>query len=514
MRRINMRMNKHFIVSLICLPLLLSSCSSAISFENSPKYDDSTKHMSMYAYAAPGNGTYSIDGKEYQITDENGQAVTFQTKEMFQEYKDCGFDIIMFQADDPYKGEPFETSHLKSLMDLAFSVNLKSIVFDNRIHVLTNSKLSLLGYKERNIEAKQFVDQNDLNLYIADCMKDYRLHSSFMGLLLWDEPTYEMLTAIGQVYKAIKSVGDYFAQCNLLPFSQSDYNLYKKGATADSAVEAYTYYVNEFAKQTESNYIMFDSYPMTVSSDDSNINKIKIEHIKGMQIVAESCEKNNLDFYMVIQSCSWSNKGVRKTRACLMEDLLWQWNICLGMGVDQISYFTYQRKHTNFTSSGEYFDDGTSFISSNGTKSPVYYWAKEGHIGVQALSKIIMNFKYKGLRTYADGDASITPLSFLGGVSDLEAFEEIVTNDVNFTKEGVLFISEMYDENKKQYGYMILNLTDPSYKVTMNTEITFKEKNKAININYDDGSSKNIELNNHKANFTLSPGEGVFVMPF
>ncbi len=494
-------------------------------FKNAPDYSSSDKSISLYTYAPPGDGIYTIDGKPYQITDEDGKPVTFQTVEKYQEYKDCGFDVIMFQGDDPYRGEEFGTSHIKDLLDMAQEVGLKAIMFDSRLHNLSQSETPIVGegctitdadyvgyIKANSLPVAYDGDkvktetQEDFNAYVAYCMKDYSLHPAFYGLLLRDEPNYKMLPALGAVIKGIKSVkADCLAQCNLYPLNDGNtYQFYKPGATADTVLSSYKWYIEEFLNQTESDYVMMDSYPMTIENGESTIKGL---HLKGMQLIAEVCKERNTDFYMVIQSSSWSNNGVRKTRAVLEEDLYWQWYSCLGMGVKQISYFTYQRKRTNRTD-GEFFDDGTSFITSNGEKTPLYTWAKNVHEEMQGLAKVVLNFDYVGLKSYV-GMPEPCNLGFLQGLNESD-FNKIT--DVTTSESSVLLIAEMYDASKKVYGYMIMNIADPQSKATLTADVTFGG-GKAVSV-YGGGKTEQKLLNNGVYNVTLTAGQGVFVIPY
>lgn len=509
--------------------LSAAGCSSKTDetayFKNAPDYSSSDKYVSMYTYAPPGDGIYTIDGKKYQVTDDNGAPVSFQTTEKYREYKECGFDVIMFQGDDPYKGEDFATSHIKDLLDKADEVGLKAIMFDNRLHNLSQRETAIIGDKITDAQYVAYIKANnldvtytgndvaintqeDLNAYVAYCMKDYSLHHAFYGLLLRDEPTYKMLPALGSVIKAIKSVkADCLAQCNLFPLSDGKtYQFYKEGATESTVLSAYKWYIEEFLIQSDSDYVMMDSYPMTVEAGQSTI---KALHIKGMQMIAEVCKEKGVDFYMVIQSSSWSNNGVRKTRAVLEEDLYWQWYTCLGMGVKQISYFTYQRKRTNVTT-GEFFDDGTSFITSAGEKTPLYTWAKNVHAEMQNLAKVALNFDYVGLKSYVGKLPEPCNLGFLQGLEEAENFNKI--SSVKTSDSSVLMINEMYDAEKKVYGYMITNVADPNAKSTLTATVTFTGS-KAVSV-YAKGKNEQKSLKNGAYAFTLTPGQGMFVIPY
>ena len=468
--------------------------------ENAPDYSAASGVMTKYTYAAPGNGVYTIDGISYHVTDEEGNELTFQTEEKYREYKDCGFDVIMLDADYAYNGEDFATSRVKELLDLCEKVGLKAIMFDNRIYQLSRTETSIVG------SGRRFTTQKHLERYVEECMSEYAEHPAFYGLLLRDEPNYKMLPQIGAVYKAIKAVRPKcFAQCCLLPLSDgSTYTLYKEGATSSTVLSAYKWYVEEFLKQTEADYVMTDSYPM---ESPSGQNVIKPLHLKGMQIITEIANEYGADFQMCIQSFSMKTKNVRKHRSCTEEDMYWQWYVSLGMGAKEISYFTYQRKK-NSTSAGEYFDDGTSFISSSGEKTPLYTWVQDLHSELQGLISVVLNFEYKGMATYV-GKPAPCNIGFLNGINDDEfaKIEEVTVSDGS-----VLMITEMYDEVKNQYGYMIINVADPSVKASVTAKVNFGNS-RAVSV-YDRSVNTLYQLDGNAYEVTLSAGQGVFVLPY
>ena len=103
-----------------------------------PNYFNSTENIKMYAFYGPGNGLYR-DGTPM------GDGTDMRTKERYQEYKDCGFDILLLENEAAYRGEDWETSKVKEIMDIAFEVGLDVVVFDTRIWQLAVKGGSLIG---------------------------------------------------------------------------------------------------------------------------------------------------------------------------------------------------------------------------------------------------------------------------------------------------------------------------------------------------------------------------------
>lgn len=469
-------------------------------FANAPKYEQNDSSFSRFAYGAPSNGYYFLDGVKYSgKLDENGDNVSFQTYEKFKEYKDCGFDIILFRSNDAYNGEDFDSSNLKLLLDLSEQVGLKAIIYDSRLHNLSQTEGGVVGAE------KEYATQDDLNAFVGDCLKDYSKHSAFYGVLLRDEPNYKMFKAIGEVTNAVKAYkDDTFVMCNLYPLSDSFDTMKFYCESPEDAISAYKTYINTYLEETGNDYIMCDSYPMAVSSGKSTLKPL---HLAGAQIMAEIAKEQGKEVYLVIQSCSWSNNGIRKTRAITEEDLYWQWYTSLGFGIKKIAYYTYLRREGNQTT-GEYFDDGTSFMSSSGELTPVYTWAKNVHEKMDKLNSVISNFEYVGVNYFLSQPTPCS-YSFLGGVEQSN-FANIENCDVS--SSSILMIFEMYDKTKEQYGYLIINACDPYFESTLTANIKFSSS-QAVSI-YNKGENSQSMLKDGVYSVSLSSGQAVFVLPY
>lgn len=483
--------------------------ASSIDTSKAPDYSSSSKKMTMYSYAAPNKGFYTKDGTIYQTKDENGNPITFQTKEMYQQYKDAGFDYLLIDANDPYNGEDWESSSVKKLFDLAESVGLKTILFDQRIYKLSTSETPIVG------EGYAYASQEELVAYLKTCIQDYSKHPAFHGIMLKDEPSYLSFPAIGSLYKGIKEISeDIFVQCNLFPCNPSVASSYEEGATSDGLLNHYRNYVSGFVEATGASYIMVDSYPMRVKDGDINSPQLDINHLPTMQICAEVAEKESLELYLVVQSSSWTNNGVRKTRPVTLNDLYWQWNVALGFGVDQISYFTYMRRPSN-SSTGESFDDGTSFVTSNGKTTPLYDWAKTYHPGIKSLASVTMNFSYNGLCSYLNSTSAACDVSFLSNVKDAESFKYVDMEKTENDSKSILLATEMIDKSNSQYGYMCVNATDP---VTTSSKsksvVAFKDGVDAVRVIDDEGNISDFAASSGTYTVELEPGRGVFIMPY
>ncbi len=447
-----------------------------------PDYSDSQAYLPVYAYTPP-------------PADRDG--VNHQTLESYQTYKEAGLNILLLQADDGYDGEPWETSHLKEQMDLATQAGIdKIIVFDHRLWRLTGFNTGLVG--------NQYGTEEELDAYIADCVKDYSTHPSFYGIQLRDEPAYNYFASIGDLYRSLKRVlPDSFIQFNLLPANNGAKGSYCSGGAGMELAAAYKNYLTRFLDATNADYIMFDSYPMAGTN-------IRSAHFTTLQVANEVAKERGVEIYAVAQTCSYSSNGAIQTRVCTENDLYWQTNVYMGFGIKQLSYFNYWKKND---ANGEVFFDNASFISNSGEKTQIYGHMQKINAELQKLAKYTMHFDYVGCY-YSTSQPSDYSVSYL---SDLQIGGLTHINNVTHGSSQAVLITELYDKEKDNTMYMVQNILDPIYveeegECVLETELTFLDCTHLLVI--DKGETSTVELEKGRCTLTLEPGHAVFVIPY
>lgn len=443
------------------------------------------KEIGLYAYSGPTDGTYFEDGKKlFSGTD-------YRTSERYNQYARCGFNILLIQANDPYQGEEFLTSRLKTNMDMALRAGLKVICYDQRIYKLSEKKEDIVSING------QFKDQKGLDNYIAFCLKDYSKHKAFYGILLRDEPDYKMFPSIGMVYRSLKRVcPKAFVQCNLLPL-----NLYAADNFSPDKTQSFDkrwqWYLNAFLDETQADYLQYDNYPMCYDKEKEYY--IRPDQIQGLKIAAEIAKKRGVNLYNVAQSCSYSNGGELKTRKCETDDIFWQTNLLLGFGIKQIAYFTYWRKQVN-NSSGEWFyDNGSTPISNNGEVNPLYYSIKLVNKQMQKIAPLLLNSEFCGSGCYK----SSLKLAPHAEADESYKFKHLKTIKVYY---GSAFITEL-KHSSGAYIYMVQNIADPYYGMPLEIEIDYNYAKKCVI--YRCGNKQITNTTNYKA--ILSAGHAEFL---
>lgn len=435
------------------LILSVSACNKEIIHGPArPDYsDDGTSEFVTFGYTPPTGGHYYEDG----ITISTGQ--DFRTPERYKEYKEAGLNTLMFQTEDQYNGEDYQSSNLKRLLGYAEEAGIKKVIIcDARIMALSRRDTPLVG------EDKEFATQEELNELIASYIAPYADEKLFFGLIIADEPSYKLLPAFGAVYRAIKAFNpDIYIQSNLLPFYNYEnvFALYAPPGmfTFAQIEDAYRYYLDQFRENSQADKILMDSYPFLI--DGGGNTYIREKYFRGIQILADYCKEHNLRFEGVAQSFGGKVSNRPQWSCPTISSLSWQINSYLGVGMKTIGYFTYWRKVMNSSlPNGEWFNDGESFITNNGTRTQTYYNAQIVNKEIQRMAHVLEHYRYQGMTTYIAAP-TIYPSTY-ASVED-DSFALFTKDKFTQTEGSIAVISELKDEKQDTYMYCVLNGFDP-----------------------------------------------------
>ena len=445
-----------------------------------PDYSGSTARMNMYAYVCPTPGDYSDADGMHKNPDQ-------RTVENFRKYKECGFDTLLLLGNDAYTGEEFESSDLKRNLDMAQQVGLKVIVYDERIHALTEQEESLIG------EGKTYASMEELAEQFREWMNPYRMHPAFYGMSLKDEPYFKHLKALSEVIKAIKMVDPkIYAHTVLHPYAIW---LHSKDYTGIDGVgrtsQSYRTYIGTHLDLCGDNYVSYDDYPFM----HEKMGGFRASFYENIQMVVSEAAKRNATVTFTMQSFG----DVNGWREVTEDDIRFDGYSALGLGVKNLTYYTYYR----FPWRGAE-DGSTQGILDDDGSNMLYDEVKRINQELQKLAKVVLNFDYvKANFTYAKG-------------AELPKLFQTVQNDyldgaTVMSVTAPTMVSQMYDKAKKYTGYMVVNATDPSENQTDKVVMQFSDC--AYATIYIKGEPKTIELTNHELTLTLQKGEGVFVIP-
>ena len=486
------------LTSIISLCSVFSGCSwleKNNSSATAPDYSGSNKEYTFWAYSGSCGTWYERDGVRTYFEDG-----TRMTAENMKLYKEAGFNVLFVDwSVHNYNGlaDKWETSALKAAMDLAYEEGLKVFVFEGNLWNLSQVKQKLVDTVNPYVyNGYEFTSEEVLIEFVETVLKDIKQHPAFYGVSLKDEAEYTMFPAMGEVYRAVKAVcPDAFVNMNINPMTQGLENQYYcENGSELGTVKAYKKYIQTYYENIGQycGYIQYDDYPVLNNS-------ILANHLDNAQIVAEYCKETGMRFGKVFQTATFLDR-----RKCNERDMRWQMNIGMAMGIKDFSYWTYYPRVSN---SGE-MDESASFVDRYGKPNDIYPVMKKLHQEMQFNAKALMNFEYQGLNYYTK-----TPIpGNYGYLSGVDKSDLLMVDSVALDSEGIILVTEQYDELKQQYGYYIVNITDPQKTTEIKVDITF---NDCANVQvYEGGEAKNKELKDGKISFYLPTGSGVFVMPY
>ncbi len=485
-------------------------------------YSDEVASFDAYAYSGPNDGQWKLDGKN-----QVANPTDYRTLEQLTTYKNAGFNIYLAQDSITVDAATWETSaDGKVIMDRARDAGLKVILTDSRIQDLSEPVTisgSTVKGEAWEIGGERFKNLAALDSYIANCLSLYKDHPAFYGVMLGDEPSYHNAYCYGEVYKAIKRVApEVYVQYNLLPLNNNTDsikyrypNLANDNSISKTDIEnAYVAYLEAFLDSMGVDYVQYDHYPMRSSTSLGIFTAPYIveTYLRGLQIVAGLAKERDLAVKIVAQTCVMRTSGKSSSiylRQITENDARWLNNSLLGFGVKEINYFTYWTKQANY-STGEYYDDGGSFVKRDGTKTALYTFMQTIMKENQAFAGTIKNFDYMGSRLYT-GSSYKFGKDHLTWLDNSYTFHRITSVT---TSTDATLVTELYDSNRYNYMYMLMNTIDPSEGSTSQTiKVTFDVGCTKAYV-YQNGVRTSVALTNNTYTVTLTAGQAVYVLPY
>lgn len=459
---------------------------------------------------------YDAELNKYKLYDvireSDGKTVKdFRTVERFKEELDCGLNVMFLQGNAvSYSGEDFESSEMKGVLDSVYKAGYdKAIICDNRLHALSSSATEIIGENARFKSFDQLVE------FCKDCMKPYMNHPAFFGVYLHDEPTWNILPQLCQVFRALKVANKgMFVQTNLLPMSGDANAVCGQGTTSArlyvdvskpenknlTVFDAYVKYLEYYAQNTGADNITMDSYPIRQAGlyedlgkyDEpdfyKNGNSPKLEcsyyimplHFATLQTLAETCKKYDVALGGVSNSCAMIKVRDDNDNILLHcyktpdeADMRYQTNAYMAFGGKIYSYYTYWAKRDN--APGCYHLENTTFIGQDGTKLPLYFIMKKIHAEMQDYAKILCDFNYQSSTWLGDENIKYLQKVKKGNL--------LRVKDVRLNFGESVIVTELKNSND-EYIYAIFNASTPLFSgenAKISVDVEFNGSVKSIN---------------------------------
>jgi hypothetical protein len=358
----------------------------------------------------------------------------------------------------------------------------------------------------------RFYNEADLDRYVALCLRGLKDHPAFRGVSLKDEPTWDLLEQLGVVYRSIVRVcnsdeittnDNPYVMMNMLPYNTADYHkaYFAKDGLSMSSKDAYMSYLNLVYEHVSQycGYFMYDDYPMLVD------NEVLGTYLEAQQMVSEFCKEHNLERRMAMQTTVYANR-----RAPNGADMHWQGSMAMAFGNNDYSYYTYYPALNTTASTRP--DETGHIVNHNGDPRELYYDIKDVNAQLRFNSKAMSNFKYQGM-TYKTKAPMPGGMGYVNNMN-IDSMTKLVGYDfsVNVQAGGMVLITEFYDAAKNQYGYCVVNGTNPAYTSEVVVTLDFGSMQNAQI--YQNLNISNVKAKEGKVTINLGTGRSAFVMPY
>ncbi len=436
---------------------------------------------------------------------------TLATREMLQRYKDAGFNYLYI--DWVFNNQ----AQIIEVMDIAHELGLKCIVHEPYVYGLTYERHASLIDPSKADGRTYFASQEALDAYVAEKLKDVQAHPAFDGVVFDDEPKYDQFQAMSEVYAAVKKAApNAKVMVNLLPYAESDaHEMLYCGTTDHTVQEAYRLYLEEYYELLgkDLGYVSYDDYPILNGRNGTNTNTYVLpSYLYGNQVVSDFCEEKGLQRETLYQTCTYSNRD-QVTEA----DIYFQMNIGMAFGNKSYAYYTY---YPTLNLGGKYVPEDESaaqthedayIVDRAGNPNDIYDWVKAATEEMQFNAKALMHFDYCGMQYEKVG--TLPSSDYTSGLVDNEfALLEGYSFTIADQNGGIVLVTELYDEAKDQYGYYVVNITDPQFTSTATVTLDFGAYTNAQI--YQSSQISNVATDGGKVVVTLGAGRGAFVMPY
>ena len=460
-------------------------------------------------------------------------------EECWKDAADCGFNVFLVggqNIDFCANGEEaWEDSKAKKCFDIARKIGgVKLLLRDWRLY----HELYILGDKLLGkAEDCRFHTEEELDAYVRYCVKDYINDSILYGIAMIDEPGYSSVKVCGHIYRSIERVAKEFGreeiyiQLNLLPMAIGAYQcLAAEGYQTRRETDIYEEYIEAYLTELKPKTIWVDNYPFRPSKEGG---LFLPGYYTCFQILQRQCKKHGVNQGFILQSFEMYNKTKPDARIAYRRvqniyEMFLQMNSALAFGVKEVAFYTY----TTEIDCTYRIEDGSSFVTSKGEKTNIWYYGKAAIAHAQALAPVLKEYDYERAHISLHKDLETFKNNYLGSEGIYLGADEngadIVTEPSglfenaeeftllkNFTHDKeVLLVTELKKQNEEAYLYTVQNIVDTPYKRTlgpMRVKLEFADCTKAKIFRDEQWIEVNMEKGIYE--WTLMQGEAIFIIP-
>lgn len=299
--------------------------------------------------------------------------------------------------------------------------------------------------------------------------------------------------------------------CNLHPsltMQNANYFGMGLGATYEEYVD---YFTSHLVEPFENNrYLSVDVYPFEQKS--ANDKYLSTGWLYCYETVANAALQYGADLNYYIQTVWGGENAKQNPRMMTTEDIRLHVYMSLAYGGNSISYYCYSMP-THLVN-GEW--EGMykyCMLDIDGNPTPLYQSVKEVNGEISAFDDAFLSYQYK--KTYPifkEGESkSRTDFAYLSNQLDIATLKRV--QDVSADGEVVMGV---FEDEKGEQGYMLVNYSDTSKKEQRKVTLTLKDS-EAVAVyggkGYQ-GTPTIVYAEGGVITLTISEGNGMFVVPF
>lgn len=325
---------------------------------------------------------------------------------------------------------------------------------------------------------------------------DYSIFPAVEMINIWDEPPIQQFDDVVERVEAMKEI--YEGKDMTLYINMDPYNCVAQPGVLTTTEDYLTQFCEKILSRIPGRRILStDIYPLLYTRGEYVISTMWLEH---MSHYARYAKENGADFHMFIQAYSSGEQREISSR----EELTFQIYTDMAFGVRGFSYFTYRKSFL------EGFGGGCVENDVSCTPTKLYAWAQEVNREIQSFDHVYLAFEWEGVYPVGGSDRLAEDPTYVNNLfaGIANPLTELACGDVSGTQDTL--VGQFRDEEGRD-GLIVVNFTDPVHQLKDRVSFTFNDANRAMV--YRNGERKIYEVKDNYLEITLSPGEGIFVIP-
>ena len=452
--------------------------------------------MDIFAYNPPTDGNVCFDGRAYKGFED------FRTVEQYQTYKRCGMNVLLAQSWGAYGDEAWEESDAKKVLDACHKAGVqKAVLLDKKLYALSQADDGVIG------QDKAFASEAELEKFVAQRLQAYSGHPAFYGVELASDLAYTQFKALGQVYKAIKRVyPKTFIHTNLamMQFTYGEGKEPPYGEENDYN-QRYEAYVNAFFDATGADCVGAEMLPYEEGWSEG----LYVYYFRQWQILKKVAKERGAQLQFTLQAWGQYQQGKMTHRLPSKQEMWFQLHAAMGFGAKKLAYKQYWSGADNALL-GAFNPSGWAMMTADGQPTALYEQVQALNQTAKKLAPVLANFEHVSETYAALSSFRSKPMHIKYTLRNLLTRAHLVTS------QEMAMAYELYDAKRKQYLYVLQNVTCPLFGAGLpkqTSTITFDGDYTKVDV-FDGNDWHTEHLTDGAYTVDLDNGDAVYLLPY